>query len=115
MQKRKRQSRPAKRDPSTEISKRRLEIRLDPDLLGALRGFSKAERKEIGELIEQVRDSFGNPHAHAGSGIRALGQGLYECRHGLALRLIFAAYPGLLYFHVIGTHDEVRRFLRAHR
>jgi len=99
----------------TETSKKRFEIRLDPDLLGALRNSSKTERKEIGELIEQVRDSFGNPHAHAGTGIRALGQSLYECRHGLSLQLIFAAYPGLLYFHMIGSHDEVRRFLKSHR
>ena len=115
MQKRKRQLKTAKREPSTETSKKRLEIRLDPDLLGALRSFSKAERKEIGGLIEEVRDAFGNPHAHAGTGIRALGQGLYECRHGLSLRMIFAVYPGLLYFHMIGTHDEVRRFLKSHR
>jgi hypothetical protein len=91
-----------------------LEIRLDPDLLATLRTFSKQERKEIGDLIEKVRGFFGSPHAHAGIGVRALGQGLYECRHGLSLRLVFAAYRGLLYFHMIGTHDEVRRFLKAH-
>jgi hypothetical protein len=98
-----------------ETSKRRLEIKFDPDLLAALRSCTKAERKEIGDLIERVRESFGNPHAHAGTGIRALGQGLYECRHGLSLRLIFAAYSGMLYFHAIGDHEAVRRFLRAHR
>lgn len=97
-----------------ETSKARLEIRLDPDLLAALRTLSKAERKEIGELIERVRDSFGNPHAHSGTGIRTLGRGLYECRHGLSLRLVFAAYRGLLYFHILGNHDEVQRFLKAH-
>ena len=97
-----------------ETSKERLEIKLDPDFLGILRTWPKPERKEIGELIERVRDSFGKPHAHSGTGVRALGQGLYECRHGLSLRLVFAAYRGLLYFHTIGTHDEVQRFLKAH-
>jgi len=105
---------PAKRAPLPETSKQPLEVRLDPDLLGALRTRSKSERKEIGKLIEQVRDSFGNQHVH-GTGIRALGEGLYECRHGLSLRLVFAACRGVLYFHTIGTHDEVRRFLKAHR
>jgi len=80
-----------------------------------LRTYSRADQKEIGRLIERVRDSFGEPHARGGIGIRALGQGLYECRHGLSLRLVFAAYRGLLYFHTIGTHDEIRRFLKAHR
>jgi hypothetical protein len=45
----------------------------------------------------------------------SLGHGLYECRHGLTLRLVFAAYRGLLYFHIIGSHDDVRDFLMAHR
>jgi len=80
-----------------------------------LRTFSKSDRREIGELIEKVRNSFGNPHAQGGIGLRALGQGLYECRHGLSSRLVFAAYPGLLYIHMFGTHDEVRRFLKAQR
>lgn len=83
-------------------------------MLEILRAYSKSERKEIGALIEQVRDSFGNPHAHGGIGVRALGHGLYECRHGLSLRLVFAAYSGLLYFHTIGTHNEVQRFLKGH-
>ena len=37
-------------------------------MLAALRDFTKPERKAIGELIEEVRESFGNPHAHRGSG-----------------------------------------------
>ena len=115
MPKRKKRSKAAKPALSTETSKERLEVRLDPDLLGILRTLSKPDRKEIGELIEKVRDSFGKPHAHGGTGIRALGHGLYECRHGLSLRLVFAAYRGLLYFHAIGTHDEIRRFLKVHR
>jgi hypothetical protein len=39
---------------------------------------------------------------------------VYECRVGLALRLIFTREnPLLLYFHMIGTHDDVRRFLKS--
>ena len=84
-------------------------------MLAALRGFSKSERQAIGALIEAVRESFGNPHAHRGTGTRALGQGLYECRLGLSVRMVFAAYHGLLYFHMLGNHDDVQRFLKAHR
>ena len=83
--------------------------------MAVLRESVKKERKSIGERIEEVRAGFGNPHLHRGAGIRALGRGLYECRHGLALRLVFSAYRGLLYFHMMGDHDEVQRFLKAHR
>ena len=83
--------------------------------MAALRALTKKERKGTGEVIEQVRAGFGHPHLHRGTGIRALGRGLYECRHGLAVRLVFSAYRGLLYFHMMGDHDEVQRFLKAHR
>lgn len=74
-------------------------------------------------------DSFGNVHAHQSLGLRDLGHGFYECRRGLKLRLLFeliSAFPQgpsveqavpskLLYFHTLGDHDDVRKFLKRHR
>ena len=55
------------------------------------------------------------PHNHRGLGIRDLGNGFYECRKGLKTRLIFERLtPRNLYFHVIGNHDDVKRFLKHH-
>jgi hypothetical protein len=82
-------------------------------LLEQLRGLDKDERKTIGELIEKVRLSFGLPHLHSGTGLRALGHGVYECRVNLRQRIIFTQKPGGLYFHFIGNHNEVSRFLRS--
>jgi hypothetical protein len=59
------------------------------------------------------------PHLHSGIGIRDLSPKgsrlrVYECRLGRALRLIFTLErPSLLYFHMIGTHDDVRRYLKS--
>lgn len=80
-----------------------------------LRGLPKADRQEIGELIRGVCESFGNVHAHRGLGVRDLGHGFYECRKGLKQRLIFEHAQGVLYFHTLGDHEDVKRFLRRYR
>ena len=89
-------------------------IEIDPDLLAPqLRQLTKVERRKAGAAIESVRESWGHPHLHTGAGIRRLGEGLYECRMGLQKRLLFQAIGPSLYFHFLGNHDEVQKFLRS--
>jgi mRNA-degrading endonuclease RelE of RelBE toxin-antitoxin system len=88
---------------------------IDPDLLEQLRELGKQERKEIGELIYAAADAFGQPHLHHGVGVRGLGHGIYECRRGLKTRQIFERMGNNnLYFHFMGDHAGVKRFLRDH-
>jgi hypothetical protein len=68
---------------------------------------------EVSAALKLVLDGFGNPHAHAGLSIRKLGKHLYECRTGLAWRLVFEARKGVLTFDFAGDHDEVRNYLRG--
>ncbi len=63
--------------------------------------------------LDEVLAGFGRPHAHTGLGIRKLKGHWFECRAGLDLRLVFLAGQGVLTFHVIGNHDDVRRFLAS--
>ena len=89
---------------------------LDPDFLDHVRTLTPEARKTIGEIIRRVCDDFGTPHNHQGLGIRDLGRGFYECRSGLKTRLVFERMnPKNLYFHALGSHDEVKRFLKRHR
>jgi hypothetical protein len=73
----------------------------------------------VGRLIQRVQENFGSPHLHSDTGIRDLspkGSRLNVCEYriGKGLRLIFTLEsPALLYFHTIGNHDEVRRFLKS--
>ena len=69
---------------------------------------------EVSATLRLVRDGFGNPHAHAGISIRKLGKRIYECRTGLAWRLVFMAQKGVLTFDFAGDHDEVQSYLRGH-
>jgi len=90
-----------------------LRIELTPELKAAIRRLPKRQRRQIGEIITAVRDGFGTPHFHSGLGIRRLRSSLFECRVGLKLRLIFDAEPGVLTFSDIGSHDDIRKFIKS--
>jgi mRNA-degrading endonuclease RelE of RelBE toxin-antitoxin system len=92
-----------------------VKVEISVDLLRAIRKLSKGKRAAIGAAIESTRQAWGRPPEHLGLGIRSLGSGLYECRSGLGQRLLFQSLDGLLYFHFLGSHDEVKIFLRTHR
>ena len=70
---------------------------------------------EVSATLKLVLDGFGKPHAHIGLAIRKLGKHLYECRTGLAWRLIFEAHKGALTFDFAGDHGEVQNYLRGKR
>ena len=72
-------------------------------------------QEEVSATIQLVIEGFGKPHAHTGLAIRKLGKRLYECRTGLAWRLVFEAHKGVLIFDFAGDHDEVQKYLRGKR
>jgi len=69
--------------------------------------------REVAATLKLVQEGFGNPHVHAGISIRKLHKRLYECRTGLAWRLVFEAGKGVLTFDFAGDHDEVQNYLRG--
>ncbi len=69
--------------------------------------------EEVSAALRLVVEGFGKPHAHTGLAIRKLGKHLYECRTGLAWRLVFEARKGVLNFDFAGDHGEVQNYLRG--
>jgi hypothetical protein len=61
----------------------------------------------------ELAESFGQPHAHSGIGIRKLTPKLFECRGSLTLRFIFQDRPTDLFVSFLGNHDEVKALLRS--
>ena len=100
-------------------SKRSYSARLDEDLLARLRTSPKEARQRVGQAIRTVQENFGRPHEHSGIGVRGLspkgsGHHVYECRLSKGVRLVFTLLDDrTLYFHMMGTHDQVRRFLKS--
>jgi len=88
-------------------------IRIEPDLLKAIRAMPVAGRKVVGERIAEAQCLLGQPHLHRGAGLRKLRDDWYEIRVGLKLRLVFENSPEALIFEFLGDHDDVKRFLKS--
>jgi mRNA-degrading endonuclease YafQ of YafQ-DinJ toxin-antitoxin module len=89
-----------------------MKLETEKSFLRSLRRRSDAELQQVTLVMQQAAGSFGQPHSHAGVGIRRLGRNLFECRVGLDLRLLFKAGPGTLTFVFSGNHDDIQAFLR---
>jgi hypothetical protein len=79
-----------------------------------LKSVPAARRAEIFAAMNAALDAYGQPHLHAGLGLRRIPP-FMECRCGLDLRLVFQREADALVFHLCGTHDEVRAFLKNKR
>lgn len=78
-----------------------------------VRGLSEAHRLAVFDAMLALPRALGDPHAHAGLGIRKLhASGIWEARVGLGFRLVFGFESDLLTLVRVGSHDEIRRFLR---
>ncbi|HEX9189906.1 MAG TPA: hypothetical protein VGB87_22710 [Vicinamibacteria bacterium] len=79
----------------------------------AVRELEDDRRPAVFDAVLALPRALGDPHAHAGLGIRKLhASGIWEARVGLDLRMVFALQPDLVTFVLVGRHEDVRRFLR---
>lgn len=90
-----------------------MRVDLHPKLQKRLEKFRAAERKQVSASLRALLDGFGQPHLHAGLGIRRLRKNLFECRAGLRWRIVFFAEKGLLTAYDVMTHDELKVWLRS--
>ena len=78
-----------------------------------VRALSDAQRLALFEAMLALPRAVGDPHVHAGLGIRKLhASGIWEARVGLGLRVVYVLETNLLALVRVGAHDEIRRYLR---
>jgi mRNA-degrading endonuclease YafQ of YafQ-DinJ toxin-antitoxin module len=66
------------------------------------------------DVLLALPKAMGRPHAHAGLGVRKLhASGIWEARIGLGLRIVFTLADGTLTMIRLGTHEDVRRYLKS--
>lgn len=70
------------------------------------------EARAVWAALQSIPTAFGRPHVPAGLGVRQIRPGLFEARAGLQLRALFVRDGDRLIVRLLGTHDDVRRFLR---
>lgn len=87
-------------------------LSIAPGVLERPKQLPRAGRVECLLALCDVVEAFGQPHVHAGLGIRKLGEKLFQCRSGLALRFV-SQHCGIdLYVSFLGDHDEVKALLK---
>lgn len=89
-----------------------LRVALTPTTVAALDQLGGEVRAAALAALRLLPIAFGRPHAHAGIGIRQLWPGLYEARIGLSLRAVFVRMGDNLDVRLIGSYNDVRRFLK---
>lgn len=78
-----------------------------------VRALPEDQRAAVFEAMLGLPRALGERHLHSGLGLRKLHRsGVWEGRVGLGLRLVFALEPDLLSLVRVGSHVEIRRFLR---
>ena len=70
------------------------------------------ERDRVKKALRLLQQYLATGEAPLGLGLKKLGPGVYEFRAGLALRGVYVEEGSLLVLALLGSHDEVRRFLR---
>lgn len=90
-----------------------LQVALAAKAVAALDRLSQEDREAALGVLRLLPEQFGRPHAHTGVGIRQLRPGLYEARIGLSLRAVFVRLGDHLDGRLVGSHDDVRRFLKG--
>ena len=73
---------------------------------------SESEQKEVRIVLGKLPDAFGDPHQHAGLGIRKLIKTKYECRVGLKLRILFDVEKPDIILMLVGDHNDIRNWLK---
>jgi mRNA-degrading endonuclease RelE of RelBE toxin-antitoxin system len=90
-----------------------IQITFSPRFIRSLRKIKPDLTDEAESLLNKVRENFGNPHAHAGTGLRKIGERSYEARIGLHYSVVFIHHATYLEAFDIMTHEEVRQWLRS--
>jgi mRNA-degrading endonuclease YafQ of YafQ-DinJ toxin-antitoxin module len=90
-----------------------MRVSLTERLQRDVRDLDRPHRSAVFETILALPRAVGEPHLHAGLGMRKLHRsGIWEARVGLGLRLVFTLEPNLLTLVRVGGHEDVLRYLR---
>lgn len=73
---------------------------------------SESDQRVVDTALRRFRHYLANRMAPVGLGVKHLGEQIYEFRAGLSLRVVYFIEGDKIYLTLLGTHDEVRRYLK---
>ena len=83
-----------------------------PGFQRAYSRLTESEHDLVKKSLRILQRYFKTGQAPIGLGLKKLGSGVYEFRAGFALRGVYVEEGQTVVLALLGTHDEVRRFLR---
>ena len=78
----------------------------------AFRSLTSQQQAVVNAAISRLEPAFGRPHLHSGIGLRPFGK-YFEFRAGLDLRGLFLPEGGDLHLCFVGSHNQVRAYIRS--
>lgn len=80
----------------------------------AYRRLSESDQRLVDEALRHFGDYLRTGQAPVGLGIKHLGSRTCEFRASLGLRVVYVTAGETIYLALLGSHDEVRRYLKRH-
>ncbi len=86
-----------------------------PSFERSLKRLTRQEKKETAERLEAFNSMLVFGHFPVGLGFKKINHDKYELRVSIRLRVVMKAGKDTYYLVLVGSHDEVRRYLRDYR
>ena len=90
-----------------------LEIEVSARFKSETRLLPEDQLDQLDQALRSLPAALGQPHRPGGLGIRRLRGSHFEFRMGRDKRVVFKLEGSTATLRMIGTHDDVRRFLKT--
>ena len=80
-----------------------------------LKKLPKQDQERATATLKGFLAALGAGHIPSGYGFKKINGDKYEIRVNLKMRIVMKAEADTLVCHVIGNHEDVKRYLRAYR
>ncbi|HXP59552.1 MAG TPA: hypothetical protein VN829_03620 [Dongiaceae bacterium] len=84
-------------------------------MIRCARRLNRESQANLETVPAEVARHFGEPHRHAGLGLRKLTQDAWECRLDIRRRIVFIQEGDSLRAYDIMDHNDVRAWLEGRR
>ncbi len=78
----------------------------------SLKGLDQNRKQRLQKSIQLAVAFFETNSMPSGLGLKLLQRGIWEIRSGLADRILFRRNKDVIEFLLVGSHDEIKRFLK---
>lgn len=86
-----------------------------PSFERSIKKLNPAERKQLAKYLELFNQFLVTGRLPSGLGFKKINHDKYEIRVGVRLRVVVKEEKDTFYLVLLGSHDEIRRYLRNFR